>query len=55
MYETDAMTEEEIEKFKLYFESDWKKVLTISSVSGKNIEELKSVMLSTVKGKDRPE
>ena len=47
---TDAMTEEEIEKFKLYFESELdKKVLTISSVSEKNIEKLKSLMLSTVK------
>ena len=44
------MTEEEIEKFKLYFESELdKKVLTILSVSGKNIEKLKSLMLSTVK------
>ena len=47
---TDAMTEEDIEKFKLYFESELdKKVLTISSVSGKNIEKLKSLMLTTIK------
>ena len=46
----DAMTDQEIEKFKHYFESELdKKVLAISSVSGKNIDKLKSLMLITVK------
>ena len=41
---------EDIEKFIHYFESELdKKVLAISSVSGKNIDKLKSLMLSTVK------
>jgi len=47
---TDAMTDEDVEKFQNFFESELdKKVLTISSVSGKNIDQLKSLMLKTVK------
>lgn len=41
----DAMTEEEIEKFKTFFEKTLdKKVLPISSVSGRNIDNLKNLM-----------
>ncbi|MDC0254547.1 GTPase ObgE [Bacteriovoracales bacterium] len=47
---TDAMTEEEILKFQNFFEKELdKKILTISSVSGKNIDKLKALMLKTVK------
>jgi GTP-binding protein len=45
----DAMTEEEIQKFQTHFEEQIdRKVLPISSVSGRNIELLKSIMLSTL-------
>jgi len=45
----DAMTEEEIEKFKVHFEEQIdRKVLPISSVSGRNIDLLKSIMLTTL-------
>lgn len=44
----DAMSEEEIEKFVSYFEKQLdKKILPISSVSGRNIKTLKSLMLKT--------
>lgn len=44
----DAMTEDEIKKFKDFMEENLdKKVLPISSVSGRNIEELKNLMLKT--------
>lgn len=42
----DAMSEEEIEQYQKFFEEQLdKKVMPISSVSGKNIEPLKSIML----------
>ncbi|MCE3011453.1 MAG: GTPase ObgE [Proteobacteria bacterium] len=44
----DAMTEEEIEKFRSFMEQQLdKKVLPISSVSGRNIDLLKRLMLAT--------
>lgn len=44
----DAMSEEEIEKFRLFMEeSVQKKCLPISSVSGRNLDLLKRVMLKT--------
>lgn len=44
----DAMTEEEIQKFVSYMEENLdKKVLPISSVSGRNIDKLKELMLKT--------
>ena len=43
------MTEEEIEKFRLFFEEQLdKKVIALSSVSGRNIDLLKSIMLKTL-------
>jgi GTP-binding protein len=45
----DAMTEEEIEKFVAHFEKTLdKKVLPISSVSKRNIDTLKQLMLQTL-------
>ncbi|MBY0415246.1 MAG: GTPase ObgE [Bdellovibrionales bacterium] len=45
----DAMTDEEIKKFQTFFEEQLdKKVLTISGVAGKHIDELKSLMLKCV-------
>lgn len=45
----DAMTEEEIAKFQKHFEEQIdRKVLPISSVSGRNIDLLKSIMLQTL-------
>jgi GTP-binding protein len=45
----DAMTEEEIKKFQDFFETQLdKKVLTISGVSGKHIDELKSLMIKCI-------
>lgn len=45
----DAMTPEEIQEFVDFFEEQLdKKVLPISSVSGKNVEVLKSLMLRSV-------
>ena len=47
----DAMSEEEIQKLVDYFEEQLdKKVLPISAVSGRNIDQLKSLMLRSVKG-----
>jgi len=44
----DAMAEEEIEKFKNYFERQIdKKILVISSVSGRNLDLLKRLMFKT--------
>ncbi len=44
----DAMTEEEIQRFQTFMEESLgKKVLPISSVSGRNIEELKILMHKT--------
>ena len=44
----DAMTEEEIEKFRSFMETNLdRRVLPISSVSGRNIDVLKRVMLAT--------
>ena len=49
----DAMSEEEIEKFQKFFEEQLdKNVLPISSVSGKNIDELKFIMLQTTKAEE---
>ena len=49
----DAMTEEEIEKFKNFLEENLqKKVLPISSVSGRNIEFLKTLLLKTMENSD---
>ncbi|MCK5072762.1 MAG: GTPase ObgE [Bacteriovoracaceae bacterium] len=46
---TDAMTDEEISRFKGYFESELdKQILVISSVSGRNIDLLKQLMLKTI-------
>ncbi len=46
----DAMTEEEVEKFKNFFEEQLdKRVLPLSSVAGTNIEKLKSLMLKSIK------
>ena len=46
----DAMSEEEIKKVQDIFQVQLnKKVLPISSVSGRNIEELKSLMLRVIK------
>jgi GTP-binding protein len=48
MTKIDAMTEEEIEKFRSELEKHLdKKVLAISSVSGRNIEEIKRLMMTT--------
>jgi len=48
----DAMTEEEISSFVKYFEEELdKKVLPISSVTGRNIDILKSIMLDTLSEK----
>lgn len=45
----DAMTDEEIVKFQTFFEEQLdKKVLTISGVSGKNIDQLKSLMIKCI-------
>ncbi len=45
----DAMTEEEIEKFRVFFEQQLdKKVLPISGVSGKNIDNLKALMVKCI-------
>ncbi len=45
----DALSEEEVEKFKNFFEKELhKKVLPISAVSGKNIEKLKRLMLEVI-------
>ena len=44
----DAMTEEEIEKFRSSLEASLdKRVMTISAVSGRNIDTLKRLMLAT--------
>ena len=44
----DAMTEEEIEKFRSFMETNLdRRVLPISSVSGRNIDVLKRLMLAT--------
>ncbi len=49
----DAMSEEEIAQFIAYFEEQLdKKVMPISSVTGKNIEALKSIMLQTLDKKE---
>lgn len=46
----DAMTEEEITKFQKYFEEQLdKKVLPLSSVSGRNIDKLINLMFGTIK------
>lgn len=46
----DAMSDEEIEKFKNYFEEQLdKSVLPISAVSNKNLQQLSSLMLQTKK------
>ncbi len=46
----DAMAEDQVEKFVHFFEEHLdKKVLPISSVSGRNIEVIKSLMLKCVK------
>ena len=45
----DAMTEDEISKFQTFFEEQLdKKVLPISGVSGKNVAELKRIMLKCI-------
>ena len=45
----DAMTDEEINKFQTFFEEQLdKKVIVLSSVSGRNIDLLKSIMLKTL-------
>jgi len=45
----DALTAEEIDKFKDFFEKELhKKVLPVSSVSGNNIDNLKTLMLKTL-------
>lgn len=47
----DAMTEEEIQKYVTFFEEQLdKKVLPISSVSGRNIDQLKALMLRSIEG-----
>ena len=46
----DALTEEEIQKFVTFFEDQLdKKVLPISSVSGRNLDTLKNLMLKSKK------
>lgn len=50
---TDAMTEEEIEKFQSFMEKTLdKKVLSISSVSGEKLDFLKRLMFKTLEGKN---
>ena len=45
----DALSEEEIEKYRSFFEKQLhKKILPISAVSGKNIEKLKHLMLEAL-------
>lgn len=45
----DALTEEEIQKYVIFFQDHLdKKVLPISSVSGRNLDILKSIMLRTI-------
>lgn len=52
----DAMTEEEIEKFRSFMETNLdRRVLPISSVSGRNIDVLKRVMLSTKMQESQPD
>lgn len=47
----DAMTEEEIQKFVDFFEEQIdRKVLPLSSVSGRNIDQLKTLMLRSIEG-----
>lgn len=46
----DAMTEEEIQRFQDFFESQLdKKVLAISAVSGRSLDKLKSLMLKVIR------
>lgn len=50
----DAMTDEEINKFKTFFEQQLdKKVLEISSVAGKNTDKLKALMLESLKTEEQ--
>lgn len=50
----DAMTEEEISKFVKYFEEQLdKKVLPISSVSGRNINEVKNLMVRVLEAEKK--
>ncbi len=45
----DAMTDEEIEKYRKFFEEQLdKKVIELSSVSGRNVDLLKTIMLKTL-------
>ena len=45
----DAMTEEEIERFQKFFEEQLdRKVLPISGVSGRNIDQLKALMIKCI-------
>jgi GTP-binding protein len=44
----DAMTEDEIEKFRSFMEENLdRRVLPVSSISGRNIDLLKRLMLKT--------
>ena len=52
----DAMTDEEIEKYKKFFEEQLdKKVIELSSVSGRNVDLLKTIMLKTLDSDKTPE
>ncbi|EQC44666.1 GTPase ObgE [Bacteriovorax sp. Seq25_V] len=52
----DAMTEEEISKFQNFFEEQLdRKVLPLSSVSGRNVDLLKSLMLQTIEEANKQE
>jgi len=45
----DAMTEEEIQKFQSFFEEQLdKKVVPLSSVSGRNVDLVKQLMLKAI-------
>ncbi len=49
----DAMSEEEIEKFQRFFESELdKKIIPLSAVSGRNVDTIKHVMLKAIESED---
>lgn len=52
----DAMSDEELETFQSHFQEQLdKKVLPISSVSGRNLDKLKQLMLKTLESKQEKE
>jgi GTP-binding protein len=52
----DAMSDEELQTFQSHFQEQLdKKVLPISSVSGRNLDKLKQLMLKTLEVKQEKE